>query len=260
MYIQLSDAQEMVLRYLRHLLPLLSPTFMPPPSGKVISKVITNFDLFLPFRQHAPSLANARRKIYADINRFPGEDGAGFFNVLAFRGVFFGSPFAISNRYRWFSSIDEWNDFRMEEKEEAKKRGDEEKYYVKRNCYGQTQKERSTELLLKYWDQRLLWSQKFNKSTPPSITEVYRWLTSNEIIDDVATTLFRHIGSLTALLICGDLIEASILLMPTAQEWGGLIDSLAIGAKSAMSLLGLISQNVSRLNVSDAFASLDSVL
>ena len=99
-----------VLRFLRHLLPILSSTFVPPTTGKIMTKILPELDLFLPFRQHAPSLANARREIYADI-AFPGEDGAGFFNVLAFRGVFFGSPFAQSNRYRWFNTFADWKSF-----------------------------------------------------------------------------------------------------------------------------------------------------
>jgi len=119
----------------------------PPTTGKIIKKVLIELDFFLPFRQHAPSLANARREIYADISRFPGEDGAGFFNVLAFRGVFFGSPFAQSNRYQWFDTFTEWERFRAEGLEVAKqhsKNGHEETYYVKRNCYGQSQTDRST--------------------------------------------------------------------------------------------------------------------
>jgi len=86
--------QRIVLRYLCHLLPILSPSFVPPTTGKIMKKVLSELDFFLPFHQHAPSLANARREIYADIGQFPGEDGVGLFNVLAFRGVFFGSPFA----------------------------------------------------------------------------------------------------------------------------------------------------------------------
>lgn len=244
----------MVLRYLRHLLPILSPSFVPPATGEVMMKVLSEPDSFLPFRQHAPSLANARLKIYADLDRFPGEDGAGFFNVLAFRGVFFGSPFAQSDRYRWFDTFDDWEKFQSEGSEVAKKNGkdgEEEKYYVKRNCYGQSQTDRSTKLLQKYWDQRLLWSTEFNKPTKPSITEVHKWLSSSS---------FPNIGRLSALLICGDLIEAGILPMPTAQEWGGLIYTLRMGANGAMESLGLIRKGASRAEVAKAFMSLNLVL
>jgi hypothetical protein len=215
-----------------------------------MKKVLTDLDFYLPFRQHAPSLKNARSEIYADIDSFPGEDGAGLFNVLAFRGVFFGSPFAQSDRYQWFSTFADWERFQAEGSEVAKKYGkdgEEEKYYVKRSCYGQSQKDRSTKLLPIYWDQRLLWSEKFDKLSEPSVTEVHKWLASS----------FPNIGHLSALLICGDLIEASILPMPTAPEWGGLIYTLDMGAKSAMEMLGLISKKASRVEVTEAFMSLD---
>jgi hypothetical protein len=219
-----------------------------------MKKVLSDPDLFLPFRQHGPSLSNARLKIYADIDRFPGENGAGFFNVLAFRGVFFGSPFAQSDRYQWFDTYADWEDFKVKESEVAKKQGkdgEEEKYYVKRHCYGQSQTDRSTKLLSDYWDQRLQWSAKFNKLSNPSITEVYRWLVNSS---------FRNIGGLSALLICGDLIEAGILPMPTAHEWGGLIYSLKMGARGAMELLGFITVQANKGEVTDAFVSLDSAL
>lgn len=237
---------------MRHLLPILSPTFVSPTTGKVIPKVLTDLDFYLPFRQHAPSLINARRHIY-NVDWFPGEDGAGFFNVLAFRGVFFGSTFAQSARYRWFSTLEDWIRFKAEGTEVARrngKDGEEEKYYVKRNCYGQTQIDRSTDLLSVYWSQRNLWSAKFNNPTKPSITEVNKWLISN----------IPNIGGLSSLLICGDLIEAGVLTMPTANEWGGLIFTLKMGAKGAMEVLNLTGKRACREEVTEAFTSLDFAL
>jgi len=218
-----------------------------------MKKVLSELDFFLPFCQHAPSLANARREIYADIDQFPGEDGVGLFNVLAFCGVFFGSPFAQSDRYQRFNTFADWEKFQVEGNKVAKKHGKhgkEEKYYVMQNCYGQSQTDCSTNLLWNYWDQRLLWSAKFNKPTKPSITEVHKWLISS----------FCNIGGLSALLICGDLIEASILPMPTAHEWGGLIYTLKMGANGTMEMLSLISKKASRVEVAEVFTSLDQVL
>jgi hypothetical protein len=240
---------------LRHLLPILSPSFVPPSTGEIMKKVLSDLDFYLPFRQHAPSLRNARHKIYAEVDQFPGDDGAGFFNILAFRGVFFGSPFAQSDRYRWFNTLQDWERFRAEGLKVAKdhgKNGEEETYYVKRNCYGQSQTLRSTTLLSKYWDKRNLWSAKFDKSAKPSITEVYKWL--------IGRSSFPNIGTLSALLICGDLIEADILPMPDVHEWGGLIWSLNMGAKTAMEILGLISHQANKEEVAEAFLSLDSAL
>ena len=232
-----------------------------PTSGRIINKVLSDLDFFSPFRQYAPSLANARQKIYANVDQFPGENGAGFFNVLAFRGVFFGSPFSQSDRYQWFNTFNDWEIFCREGKEIAKSHGgDEERYYVKKNCYGQSQMDRSTKLLSKYWNQRMLWSDEFNKSTKPSITEVHKWLTKSVTVNGANTTLFNNIGGLSALLICGDLIEVGILQLPTPQEWGGLIHSLKMGARSAMQILGLTSEKASKVEVSTAFASLDFAL
>ena len=199
-----------VLQFLCHLLPILSSTFILPTTGKIMTKILPKLDLFLPFRQHAPSLANARCEIYADI-AFPGEDGAGFFNVLAFRSVFFGSPFVQSNQYWWFNTFANWKKFHAEGIKVAKKHSNnEEKYYVKWNCYGQTQIDHSTKLLSKYWDQCLLWNAEFNKLTKPTITEVFKWLTKSFLVNGKTTTLFCNIGRLSALLICGDLIEAGM--------------------------------------------------
>ena len=58
----------------------------------------------------------------------------------------------------------------------------------------------------------------------------------------------------------GDLIEADILSMPTAHEWGGLIYALRMGANDAMEMLGLIRKKASKEEVSKAFASLDLAL
>jgi len=206
--------------------------------------------MLLPFRQLAPSLKNARRVIYADMNQFPGSDGVDFFNVLAFRGVFFGSPFAQSNHYRRFNTYSEWTEFKAQEVKE-------EKYYVKKNCYGQSQRHRHTDLLKKYWDQRLLWDARFPKPTKPSITEVYKWLTKSNTINGKNVKVLKNIGTLTALLICGDLIEADVLSMPLADEWGRLIHSLDMGAKAAMIDLRLTRENASEVELSNAFVSLD---
>ena len=202
---------------MRHLLPIISPSYSSSTNGNVLKKVKSDLDYYLPFRQHAPSLANARREIYADVNRLASPTGVGLFNVLAFRGVFFGSPFVRSDRFKWFDQYEDWERLMIDEKAEAtKNRRKEEEYYVKRNCYGRTQKERSTKLLKEYWKKRNLWIMLFNQPTKPTAERVYYWLTSA----DDGVTRFRNIGSLTALLICSDLVEAGLALMPSPRELG----------------------------------------
>jgi hypothetical protein len=252
----LQDGNDKVLRFLHHLLPLLLPSSGPPIQGKVINKIISDFDYFMPFRQHAPSLINARNAIYTDLSRLASNDGVGFFNVLAFRGVFFGSPFARSDRFQWFESFHDWCLFREEGREEALKicPAKEEEYYVKKNCYGSSQTQRSLKLLQGYWKQRQSWNTIFNKPRTPTVEEVYGWLVSTEN----GASKFFNIGSLTALLICGDLIEAGIIPMPSSLELGKLIYKVGKGAKAAMIMLGLVNQGVEEEDFCKAFSTLDA--
>jgi hypothetical protein len=226
-------------------------------TGKVVDKVTSNLDFFLPFRQHGPSLQNARREIYADIGRLACEDGIGLFNILAFRGVFFGSPFARSERFQWFQSLDDWKEFRATEREEALKASNiEEKYYVDKGCYGRSQKDRTLELLPKYWNQRQSWNDIFDRSTTPTVKEVYNWLMSRE----KGRSKFHNIGSLTALLICGDLAEAGIIPMPSSYELGQVIYLVGKGAKDGMIKIGLVSNEANQEEFCNAFSSLDAYL
>ena len=73
---------------------------------------------------------------------------------LLLEGVFFWSPFARSDCFKWFDGYEDWKRFKVDEKEEATKEGcAEEEYHVKRNTYGRSQKERNTTLLEGYWKQ-----------------------------------------------------------------------------------------------------------
>ena len=244
---------------MRHLLPIVSNSSLPSAPGKVINKVNSDHDFYLPFRQHAPSLANARREIYADKERLAHDNSIGFFNILAFRGVFFGSPFARSDHFRWFESLDDWTNFHDANKAVVKSVGpNETEYYVKRNCYGRTQKERSIDLLSKYWEQRTRWNDLFHKPTMPSVKEVYEWLSRS--LTKGHTTQFRNIGSLTAFLICGDLVEAGILSMPSSNEIGQLISSINKGAVAGMQLFDLVAEGAPSEEILQAFISLDAAL
>ena len=242
---------------MRHLLPIISPSYSSSTSGRIFQKVKSDEDYFLPFRQHAPSLANARHEIYANVDRLTSPTGVGFFNVLAFRGVFFGSPFAKSDHFRWFNGYEDWESFKIDEKEEATWDGrDEEEYYVNQNCYGRNQRTRSTELLEGYWNQRKLWNRIFNQNTKPTINQVFNWLTGT----DYGKSRFYNIGSLSALLICGDLIEADLVLMPSPKELGEIIYKIKKGAMDGMEKIGLVKNNANVEEVCEAFTSLDLAL
>ena len=247
----------MLLQYLRHLLPIISPSHSSSTSSQIIHRVTSNLDFYLPFRQHAPSLSNARREIYTNVSRLTSHTGVGFFNILAFRGVFFGSPFAQSNRFKWFEGYEDWESFKIDEKEEATKDGRmEEEYYVKQSCYGQNQNQRNTKLLEGYWKQRNLWNSLFNQTTKPTAEEVYSWLVSKTL----GKSLFRNIGPLSSLLICGDLIETGLVLMPSAREYGELIFKVGKGSCEGMMVTGLAKNGAKKEELCEAFVALDLAL
>lgn len=89
---QLSEPQKTILQFLCHLLPITLLPNSSYTSSKVMKKVKSDFDYFLPFHQLAPSLANAWREIYADLDQLASPTGVGLFNILAFQGVFSGHP------------------------------------------------------------------------------------------------------------------------------------------------------------------------
>ena len=222
-----------------------------------MKKIKSDLDYLLPFRQYAPSLANAWCEIYTDIDRLASPTGVGLFNILAFRGVFFGSPFAKSDHFRWFNHYEDWERFIIDKREEATKDGRiEEDYYVKINCYGRSQKDRSTKLIKGYWKQRSLWNDIFDQSTKPTAKQLYYWLTAT----DEGALRFFNIGPLSALLICGDLIEAGLVLMPSSREYGELIFKVGKGAKDGMTMIGLVKNSANPEELCDAFESLDLAL
>ena len=81
----------MFLDYLRHLIPLVKNGFTSylNSNDAILKRVATSPDRLLPFRQMAPTVIKAYTVIYSNKERL--RTRAGLFNVLMFRGVFYGS-------------------------------------------------------------------------------------------------------------------------------------------------------------------------
>ena len=62
-----------------------------------------------------------------------------------------------------------------------------------------------------------------------------------------------NIGSLTAILIIGDLVNAGVLPMPSPLEWGKFIEKVSKGGLDVLIMLGLIDED---MTVPQAFADL----
>ena len=107
------------LDYLQHLIPLVKNGFSMYENfpDLILCRIAKSPDRLLPFRQKAPTVVKAFDVIYRNTDDLCTR--AGLFNVLMFRGVFYGSPFA-KNDLRWFNTLDEWHVFYATSKRKAK--------------------------------------------------------------------------------------------------------------------------------------------
>lgn len=67
---------------------------------------------------------------------------------------------------------------------------------------------------------------------------------------------FYGIGGLIATLICGDLVLAGLISMPSPEEMGELVKELKMGALAGLQKLGLTSDISSKDDVRNAFSEL----
>ena len=72
--------------------------------------------------------------------------------------------------------------------------------------------------------------------------------------------MFPNIGSLTALLVCGDLIELKILDMPPIEDWAKLIYDVQKGATTGLQSLALLGATFTPEEVVNAFTQLNAFL
>ena len=228
-------------------------------SDKFLRKMARSPDKFMPYREHAPTRIRSRDSIYDDPEWL--RTSIGFWNVLCFRGVFFGSDFARDDG-RHFDNLDDWKAFSKNKLES---------YFVVKSAYGSLQGDRSIDRVQEYWEQRHLWEPLINKKDL-SLIEVYNFLLHSSVVGgrsassqkkgsqpaksnnkSTSKKVFVNIGSLTAILIIGDLIYAGILPMPSPLDWGKFIEKVSKGALDGMAMLGLVDEDTT---VPQAFADL----
>lgn len=260
-----------------------------------MSRVAAELDYFLPFRQCAPTMKRAMEVLYSDRNRLLTSQG--FANVLAFRGIFYGSNFA-ANDYRYFNSIEEWNVFYNEkesilgteekedavkrrekkkekkagtapkrpksakvlEEEENRRKGATEDYFRDMGIYGTSNVKRSTSLFDKYWERSTstFWEKT---KTVPWEEMIHSDPSPQELYNWLMVTgRFPNIGGLAALLIVGDLIEAGVIRVSSPDEWGSLVVDVNKGAKKGLTDLKLIDENSPPHTVVQEFKALNDFL
>ena len=258
--------------------------------------VAAQLDYFLPFHQCAPTMKRAVEVLYSDHDRLLTSQG--FANVLAFRGIFYGSDFAQSDDFRYFNNKEEWDDFYTEkegvlgteEKEDAVKRREKKKkqkagtapkrpksakqlkleenrrkgatedYFRDMGIYGTSNVRRSTSLFDEYWETSTSEHWKGSKTVPWEAF-IQTEPSPRELYDWLTVEgRFPNIGDLTALLIVGDLIEAGVIGVSSPDEWGLLVVAVNKGAKKGLTELGLINTNSPPRTIVQEFKALNNFL
>jgi hypothetical protein len=202
----------------------------------MLRKIAGRTDFYLPFRSLAPTILKAKQTILSDCNRLSTREG--IFNLVAFRGVFYGSEFA-RERLRWFNSYEEWLEFKTNSDKE-------ESYFVTKTAYGRGQKYRHTNNLKMYWDNAGKWDQFLSDNPNQDISALHNFFVLN----------FHNIGDLSALLIISDLLESGFLPMVDAFVMGKLVAKVGKGAKDALKCLGLTNQHSNENAIANAFVEL----
>ena len=191
----------------------------------------------------------AMHTIYSNSERLCTPEG--LFNVLMYRGVFYGSLYA-TNELKWFNSYQEWESFYSSSTRQ--KKGNKEAYYVNVNAYGCNNKSRSIVNIVSYWDECYRWPSFLHGN--PNIKEVYNFL----IMMEDKKKIFKNIGPLTALLVCGDLVESGVLVLPTNEDWASLIYIVEKGGTRGLQRILLLEEKFSQQDVIDAFQMLNAFL
>ena len=205
-------------------------------TNPMLKKIASRADFYLPFRPLAPTILKAKQTILSDCNRLSTREG--LFNLIAFRGVFYGSEFA-RERLCWFNSYEEWLEFKRNSNKE-------ESYFVTKTAYGTSQKYRHTDNLKMYWDNAGKWDQFLLDNPNRDIPTLHNFFLLN----------FYNIGDLSALLIIGDLQESGFLPMVDAHVMGKLVAKVGKGAKDALKCLGLTNQHSDENDIANAFVEL----
>jgi hypothetical protein len=261
----------MFLNYLHKLKPFLLNGIAAYQNScdSMMQRIAKRPDFLLPFRQKAPMIEKAMCTIYSDTARLRTPEG--LWNILSFRGVLYGSIYATED-LQWFNTYEEWDAYyktstkykSLGQKKKGKDKDagknispdnkDKEGYFVNICAYGFNNKSRQIENIASYWAECHRWTSFIDVKR--SVKEVYDFL--NQKID--SQKIFVNIGPLAALLVCGDLIEAGVIAMPTIEDWANLIYDVGKGATKGLQRLGLVGETFTRPDVINAFKKLDNFL
>lgn len=198
--------------------------------------LINNPDKYSPFREHAPTRKNMRRK------SGPYEQPAlqtlsGLFSALVCRGVTFGTPFSRAGRTLFHSP----EDF-MVAVQECQAITSGQLVYCDPAAYSvRAAPKRKPSLVNVYWErvQSHPW-EGLTCTAPLPFGSTY------EYFRPVSGSRFPELGNLGAYLITVDYVYAGLILQPDADHLGRFICQMNAESGKALHHLGLVSKTASQ--------------
>ncbi|KAI0648857.1 hypothetical protein C8Q79DRAFT_903853, partial [Trametes meyenii] len=248
-----SSAYKAAVARLKHfiieLLPILTPDTPPTPPTSLQTWTLKDLDYYLPFRQHAPQVLNARMEgaaLHPDIISSPGALASAF----CFRGIWYRSQFSIDYpEERMFSNLAAWQTKRLEIIQSKNLTGKEREYFCNIRAYGAPAHDQKEEHIATYFEMEAQWNTHFSQGQKVPYPTAQAWIQRN----------LPGMGKLTSALCASDLVYAGLVEMPSVGEMGNMVKRISSGAFKGLRALGLVASDSSD-NTFYAFCSLyDSV-
>jgi hypothetical protein len=201
---------DVLLRYLRCLLPYLDPTL---PSNTLVNNIHRNADRYLPFREQAP------QRLQSLGPNGPFEENIlntrlGYFAALFWRGIGYRTPsvtdgrmvFNLTEFQQHFTSLGTGG----------------EQYYCNKAAFGPSNVGRTTNSAPTYWKSSGLsectdWL--FNNQLP-TFREQWKFFITKRVDGEKA---FPQYGNVVSLALTGDYVYAGKVLMPSVEDMGGVV-------------------------------------
>ncbi|KAF9522806.1 hypothetical protein CPB83DRAFT_727948, partial [Crepidotus variabilis] len=234
--------------FILELLPMANEGITSPnhqqSSSALIQKVQKRLDFLLPFRSLAPTFVMAKSTILSNQERL--NTRAGLFNLVAFRGVFYGSYFAKTD-LRYFADLAAWKCHYCDAVPPDNMT--KEAYYINKNCYGTAQAKRSVDVMNSYWEMASGWQSHLNGNISRDPLRLFEFFKT-----------FKNIGDLSALLMVGDLADVGFIPNFEPKQMGKFVFQANKGARDGLHHLGLISSKADEAQVVQGFVDLHTFL
>ena len=187
-------------------------------------KIVKNRDLYLPFRQLAPS-----KRIVLDAPQGPFSPSKlktqeGLFDALIFRLITQASPILLQEKHVCFGSPSTFDHVTS---------GREQRYYCNPTAIGQHNRLSNIPHIHEYWKGAADWDDFLNGSEV-TLQTLVEWLTG----DCEGRTRFFGMGNLAGWLLASDYAYAGLVSMPEISEVGKIIFKINAGGKGGLAFLG----------------------